>query len=170
MKNILFAILLISNLTAFSQDEDAIVYFNAKPNSAAFFANPLIELSARSLARRTTQNIALDITDAPMSSTFISQIEAANGVTVLAKSKWLNCVYVRGPQSDILALSSLSFVQNVKFLDASISNRKIYPKAEKFVKSRPVVTVNATQQPNSVFNYGNSFNQINQMNGEILHQ
>lgn len=170
MKNLFIYLILLFSISGFSQDEDAIVYFTNKPNSAAFFANPSIELSARSLARRTTQNIPLIFNDAPINLQYVTNIEAANGVTVLAKSKWLNCVYVRGLQTDIVSLSSLAFVQNVKFLNASILNRNNKPKAEKFIKSKPVVNINANQQPNSIFNYGQSFNQIHQMNGEILHQ
>ncbi len=170
MKNLLFLAVLISSLNVFSQDEDAIIYFTNKPNSAAFFANPNIELSARSLARRTAQNIPLIINDAPINQQYITNIEAANGITVLAKSKWLNCVYVRGLQTDIAALSSLTFVQNIKFLNASINNRSNNPIEEKFVKSQPSIDTNPIQQPNAIFNYGNSFNQIHQMNGEILHQ
>lgn len=170
MKNILIYLLLITSISSFSQQQDAIVYFNSKPNSAAFFANPNIELSARSLARRTTQNIPLLLNDAPINQQFINDIVASNGITVLAKSKWLNCVYVRGLQFDISALRNLSFVQNVKFLDASINNRSKNPIEEKFVKSKPIVNTNSVQKPNSVFNYGNSFNQIHQMNGDILHQ
>ncbi len=170
MKNLLFLLALISSVNAFSQDEDAIVYFTNKPNSAAFFANPSIELSARSLARRTTQNIPLELNDAPINQQYVTNVAAANGITVLAKSKWLNCVYVRGLQTNIAALSGLAFVQNVKYLDASINNRSNTPRAEKLLKSKQIVNPNPARESNTIFNYGNSFNQIHQMNGEILHQ
>lgn len=171
MKNILIYLLLLTSISNFAQEEDAIVYFNSKPNSAAFFANPLSELSERSLTRRTNQNIALDITDAPMSSTYIAQVDASIGITVLAKSKWLNCVYIRGLISNISSLSTLSFVQNIKFLDNSLNSRPSKNPEDKFMIQKNVVeTSNARQNTNAVFNYGNSFNQINMLKGDYLHQ
>ena len=172
MKNLLIYLLLFSSISIFSQIQDAIVYFNTKPNSVAFFANPSVELSARSLARRTAQNIVLDITDAPISSTFIAQVDASTGITVLAKSKWLNCIYVRGLQTDIVALTALTFVQNVKFLDASITARpgQKFPKEVLISKNKSIINNNPAQQPNTVFNYGGSYNQIHMLNGDYLHQ
>jgi serine protease AprX len=170
MKNLLILLIFITSLSGFSQDEDAIVYFNAKPNSAAFFSNPSIELSARSLARRTVQNIPLNFSDAPMSSTFIAQVEASAGVAVLAKSKWLNCVYVRGLSTNITALNTLPFVQNIKFLDNSLNLGPVNTEISFDNKiSRPKNDI-SLRQNNTVFNYGGSFNQIHMSNGDFLHQ
>ena len=80
-KIVLLFVVLLSN-SAFSQ-EDAWVYFNAKPNMQAFFDNPLSELSQRSLNRRIAQNIALDSKDAPIHQSYINQIAASNGIIVL---------------------------------------------------------------------------------------
>ena len=169
MKNLFIYIILLHSISTFSQIEDAYVFFSSKPNSAAFFANPSAELSARSLARRTAQNIVLDITDAPMSTTFIAQVAASNGITLLAKSKWFNCVYVRGLKTDIAALTILTCVQNIKYLDPAILNRPAHKrvKYEKEIYQNQVV---ASQQRNAVFNYGQSFNQINMLKADFLHQ
>lgn len=169
MKNLFIYITLLSSISTFSQIEDAYVFFNIKPNSAAFFANPTTELSARSLVRRTAQNIALDMTDAPMSTTFIAQVASSNGITLLAKSKWFNCVYVRGLKPDIAALTSLTCVQNIKYLDPAILNRPA-PKRVKFEKEISQNQVVESQQRNAVFNYGQSFNQIHMLNADFLHQ
>jgi len=92
--------------------EDAWVYFTNKPNAATFLKNPLSMLTQRALDRRTAQNIPLDITDVPVHQPYIDQIAAATGITVMAKSKWLNSVHVRGTQTDIQALSTLSFIKS----------------------------------------------------------
>jgi hypothetical protein len=75
MKNITLLLVIIFSCSIYGQ-EDAWVYFNAKPNAQTFFDNPLSELSQRSLDRRTTQNILLDIKDAPMHQPYIDQINA----------------------------------------------------------------------------------------------
>jgi len=161
MKRILFFLMLISVSGAFAQ-QDAWVYFNAKPDATAFFANPLIELSQRSLDRRAAQGIALDFKDAPISQSYISQIAAAPGITLKAKSKWLNCVHVRGSVSDINALAALPFVDHVHFADNSLNARMAAPQAHGAVHKQMEVETN--------FNYGTSLNQIHMLNGDLLHQ
>ena len=171
MKKILICLFLILTLSIFAQDQDAIIYFNNKPNAAAFFANPSIELSQRSLLRRTTQNIVLDISDAPMSTDYITQVDASNGITLLARSKWLNCVYVRGLQANIAALSTLSFVQNIKFLNNSLNARPSKTQENKLIVQAKVAESSLPRQStNTAFNYGQSFNQISMLKGDYLHQ
>jgi serine protease AprX len=161
MKKLLLFLCIISNLALFSQ-EDAWVYFNAKPDSAAFFSNPLSALSQRSLDRRTAQGIALDFKDAPIHQAYIDQVAAASGITIMAKSKWLNCVHVRGEAEAIDALLALAFVDHIHFANNSLNSRTAVPKT-----SRPVHKILDTQ---TTFSYGNSFNQIHMLNGDLLHQ
>ena len=78
--------LLILSSVMFSQ-EDAWVYFKDKPNAQLFFNAPLNVLSQRALDRRTNQNIALDLTDVPIETTYITQVKSSTGITVMAQSK-----------------------------------------------------------------------------------
>lgn len=163
MRKIFTLLFVFAALAAFAQ-EDAWVYFNAKPNSATFLSNPLTMLSQRSLDRRTAQGIALDIKDVPIHQAYIDQIEAADGIAVLAKSKWFNAVHVRGTQAEITALDALSFVDHIDFAnpDLNIAGRTATPKAIK--------KVNKIFETEVTFNYGNSANQIEMLNGHLLHQ
>lgn len=162
MKKIILATMLLLTTLSWSQ-EDAWVYFNGKPDAAAFFSNPLSELSQRALDRRTAQNIPLDLQDAPLSTNYLNQVTAAPGIEVLAKSKWLNCVHVRGAVQDIAALLNLPFVQRIEYADASLNNRSSLPHSDaKPVDKKLETLVN--------YNYGNSFNQIHMLNGDVLHQ
>ena len=167
MRKILVFLFLISFCNGFSQ-EDAWVYFNAKPNASVFYSNPLSELTQRSLNRRTTQGIALDIKDAPLHQPYIDQITAATGITVLAKSKWLNMVHVRGLQSNIVALSGLSFVDHIQY-----ANHSLNPGGRMAPASNKVSKINKWQDSNETqitYNYGNSANQVQMLNCHILHQ
>ncbi len=163
MKKYILLVVLLISVSVFSQ-QDAWVYLNAKPNASAFFSNPLSELSQRSLDRRTTQNIALDIHDAPMHQSYIDQIEAATGIEIKAKSKWFNALHVQGSLENINALSALSFVERLDFADRSLNvggrphEIKKHKNAKKALKSL------------AFFNYGSSENQIQMLNGHLLHQ
>lgn len=164
MRKIVVFLFLVSSLVGFSQ-EDAWVYFKDKPGAQTYLDNPLTMLSQRALDRRSNQGIALDSKDVPIFQPYIDQVATSTGITVKAKSKWFNCVHVRGTQVDITALKSLNFVEKVDFANRSISANKI--SATKLDKTKPV---NKTLQTNTTFNYGNSANQIQMLNGHLLHQ
>jgi serine protease AprX len=164
MKKIVVFLFLVSSFVGFSQEE-AWVYFKDKPGAQAYFDSPSTMLSQRALDRRSLQGIALDIKDIPIYQPYINQIIASTGITVKAKSKWFNCVHVRGSQTDINALKLLSFVASVNFANNSINSTK--KTSSKKIKSKPV---SKTLQSTTTFNYGNSANQIQMLNGHLLHQ
>ena len=161
MKKYLLILTFLVTYVSFSQ-QDAWVYFNNKPNAAAFFSNPLSELSQRALDRRTAQNIALVLNDAPLEASYVSQITAATGITVKARSKWLNCLHIRGSVTDIQALLAFPFVNHVHFADNSLNAKmEVLP---------TIVPVNKQLDVQVNFNYGTSANQIQMLNGHLLHQ
>lgn len=163
MKKLLFLLMILVSYAAFSQ-EDAWVYFNAKPNANDFFNNPLSELSQRSLDRRTAQNIPLDIHDAPMYQPYIDQITASNGITVMAKSKWFNTLHIQGTEEDIRALAQLPFVDHLDFANRSLNTPGRHVALKKAKK------VNKIYETETNFNYGASANQIEMLHGQFLHQ
>lgn len=161
MKRILLIFVFILSYSSYSQ-EDAWVYFNDKPNAQSFLDNPLTMLTQRALDRRTTQGIALTINDTPIEQTYIDQITAAAGITVKAKSKWLNCLHVRGSATDIDALTSLPFVNSVFYANTSLNAKNAVQK--------PIKPVNKQFNVQTSFAYGTSANQIEMLNGHLLHQ
>lgn len=163
MKNVVLFLFLVSSFIGWSQ-EDAWVYFKDKPDSATFLSNPLSELSQRALDRRTSQGIALDIKDAPISQTYINDITNSTGITVKAKSKWLNCLHIRGSQEDINALKLLPAVAKVVFANKTLNTSSKSSAKQNF---KPI---NKTMDTKIAFNYGGSANQIQMLNGHLLHQ
>ncbi len=164
-------------VVSFSQVEDAWVYFKDKPNSETYFNNPLTMLTQRALDRRTAQNIALDISDVPIFESYIDQITVSAGITVKAKSKWLNCLHIRGTQTNINALKLLSFVSRVDFADEilNLSNSRITEENPSTFNSRiaeknKIISEGKEAQTSINYNYGNSANQIQMLNGHLLHQ
>jgi serine protease AprX len=153
----------LGTITLVTAQEDAWVYFTDKPEAATYFNEPTLMLSQRSLDRRTQQNILLDIHDVPLHTPYRQAIETTPGITVLAQSKWFNCLHIRGTQTDIEALTALSFVSHVVFANHSLNNQQ----------GRGVATTQHAQknlETQTTFAYGNATNQIEMLNGHLLHQ
>ncbi|MDI5899318.1 S8 family serine peptidase [Flavobacterium yafengii] len=161
-KTYIFLFLLITS-AGFSQ-QDAWVYFNAKPNSQFYLDTPLEMLTQRALDRRTNQNIAIDFKDIPVEESYIDQVKVAAGITVMAKSKWMNAVHVRGSQANINSLALLFFVSKVDFADKSLNQ------TAKIAKLSKIKKVNKIKKTKIEYAYGSSSNQIQMLNGQQLHQ
>jgi len=146
--------------------EDAWVFLKDKPNASTFLASPLTMLSQRALDRRTRQNIALDTKDAPIEATYYNQIKNATGITVLAKSKWLNAIQVQGTQSNINNLkTTFTFIERIEF-----ANRSLNAKGVSLIKPIQKPKKNKFVETTTTFNYGNAANQIEMLKGNFLHE
>lgn len=163
MKKLLLFTLLVFNF-GFSQ-EDAWVYFNDKPDAPFYMSNPLQMLSQRALDRRTSQGISLNESDVPISTNYIDQVVATNGITVMAKSRWLNALHIRGSLSDIQTLNSLPFVNRIEFADRNLNLR-----SSSNLSIDNLQAVNKELEVLVDYNYGGSSNQIQMLNGHLLHQ
>lgn len=166
MKNIFIIVFLLLGCCGYSQ-EDAWVYFADKPNSQYYFDNPLQMLTQRSLDRRTQQNIPIDIKDVPIHQPYLDGITETVGIQVMAKSKWMNAVHVRGSIADIQNLSSLLFVDHIQFADKSLN---VSGKAKNNSKPKVIQKVNKILETDIDFPYGNSANQVHMLNVDYLHQ
>ena len=164
-KTILFLLFLVS-ISGFSQ-EDAWVYFTNKPSAASYLSNPLTMLTQRALDRRAAQGIVLSENDAPIHQPYIDQVVASTGIVVKAKSKWLNCLHVRGTVENINALSNLSFVDYIDFANDALNTSGRIAKTKSVQNSQ---LVNKQMETEVNFSYGNSANQIQMLNGHLLHQ
>ncbi|MBG6061179.1 hypothetical protein IWX83_000955 [Flavobacterium sp. CG_9.1] len=163
MRKFYIFLLLLLTTNGFAQ-QDAWVYLNAKPSSQSFADAPLKMLSQRALDRRTNQSIVLDFKDVPVEASYINQVKAIAGITVMAKSKWLNALHVRGTQAKINDLLLLSFVSKVDFADKSLNQ------IGKSAKSIKVKQGNKTKKTKVDYAYGSSSNQIQMLNGQVMHQ
>ncbi|MFY0604143.1 MAG: S8 family serine peptidase [Flavobacteriaceae bacterium] len=162
MQKVLLFLCFIYSSILFAQ-EDAWVYFVDKPNASTFLNNPTSMLSQRALDRRSKQNISVDFTDVPIDITYYNAIKNVTGITVLAKSKWLNAIHVRGNQSDIDGLETLfSFVLKIDFANKLLNNRGVSQQQT----AHHLEKLNTNEN----FNYGNATNQIEMLKGDYLHE
>tara|TARA_R110002049_G_scaffold308939_1_gene515047 strand:+ start:40840 stop:42453 length:1614 start_codon:yes stop_codon:yes gene_type:complete len=150
---------LVCQSAVFSQTQDAWVYFADKEDVAASLETPIAILTQKAIDRKRIHGIAIDARDVPVNENYILQIKNAEGITVMAKSKWFNAVHVRGNQSDIETLNSLGFVVRIDFANKSLN------------ASKSVLQKKQSKLENTVsdFNYGNALNQIKMFHGDDLH-
>ena len=113
MKKVLLFCFLAGYGLSHAQSELVFVYFNNKPNKAAFYANPLSELTQKALNRRTALGIALNDQDAPIEQTYIQNLQNL-GFTITDYSKWLNGVAVNANQAQVDLIKAQPFVQSVE--------------------------------------------------------
>lgn len=157
MKKLLLLFVLFIAQNSIAQ-QDAWVYLNDKPNAVTALANPLTILSQKALDRKALHGVVLDDRDVPVETTYITQVENATGITVMATSKWFNCLHVRGTETDINALLSFTFVSTVFFADTSL-NAKSQTQQDKFDLEETLIT----------FDYGSATNQVEMLNADDLH-
>jgi len=159
MKKLVFVLLIITTLA--QAQEDAWVYFNAKADVATYLANPLTMLTQRSLDRRVAQSIALDFKDVPLDQSYIDQITASTGITVMAKSKWLNALHIRGVEADIRALkTAFSYIDYIDFANHNLAN----------ARSTATVTNDNKWETAITYDYGGSANQVEMLGVDVLHE
>ncbi|MRT17953.1 S8 family serine peptidase [Vitellibacter sp. q18] len=167
MKKLFPLLLLFVSTLSVAQTQDALVFLEAKDPAvvSAALADPLTILTQAAIDRKTAQGINIDDRDVPLNETQKAAIEAATGITVLAKSKWLNAVYVRGTQNNINNLLTLPFVIDVEFADKSL-NRPASGK--QFTKDKFEVENQFPSRP--IYNYGSAANQTEMINVDYVHE
>lgn len=141
------------------------VKFKDKNGSPYSVGNPSAYLTSRSIARRTNQGIAIDMTDIPVNQTYINQVNAT-GAQVFQRSKWLNAaIVIISNSAQLTAINSLTCVLN----SSPVARLKKTTADED-------ITVNTNTQSfkkssaSSSYNYGPSFTQVNQIGADCMHE
>src|SRR4029079_721960 len=146
-----------------------IVRFKDKAGTPNTINNPLQYLSAKAIARRARQNIAIDETDLPISPRYTDSVRLAGNVTILDKSKWLNQVCIQTTDAAALAkINSMAFVINSQPLMRPVNA----PAAVGNKLNEEIDSITTSQAANNIldfYNYGNSYAQIHIHEGEYLH-
>lgn len=163
MKKLLLLTIILISTFSFSQTQDALVFLEAKDPVvvAAALANPISIMTQAAINRKTAQGTVIDHRDVPLNEIQKAAIEAATGISVLAKSKWLNAVYVRGTQTNINNLLNLPYVTDIEFADRNLNR----PAGRQFTKDK--FEIENQSRPN--YNYGSAANQTEMINVDYLH-
>jgi len=174
-----FTILFIPNI--FSQNlvshNRYIIYLSDKNNNSFTVQNPQQYLSARAIQRRTNQNLAYNISDLPITQSYINDI-ANTGAKILKKSKWQNFVCVQiADSTQLTAIMQLPFVVTNKLVNRVATLSSIQNKIDKFQIENTVFPTSKIAKNNitnvievdTSISYGASFNQANQIAVDALH-
>jgi serine protease AprX len=168
-------ILLLSLISLLVANEDAnaqskyVIKLKDKLGTPYSISNPSQFLSARSIARRTRQRIAIDETDLPITPRYIDSIRKAGAVTILNVSKWLNQVCIQTNDAAALTkIMSFPFVQGSQQVRRTSS--ATVPVKDKFERVENSLSSSSSQRTTAdVLSYGNSATQIKMHEGEFLH-
>jgi len=151
---------LLSALFAVAQ-QDAWVFFTDKPSVASALADPSTILSQKAIDRKLSQGIVIDERDVPVNESYVETLRNQPNIMVMAQSKWLNAVHVRGSEADISAIEDLAFVEAIQFADRNLNS------AGRSINYELDVDIEATE---ITFNYGNAQNQVEMISTHMLHQ
>ena len=138
------------------------VQFTDKSNTPYSIDQPEQFLSARSIARRQSQGIALDESDLPVDPAYIAAVLSTGDVQLINRSKWFNAITIRTTEEE-----ALSAIQSLEFVSVVRSSRRLVgidPTPDKF--AAPFALSERGGQPED---YGSSFTQIAMLNGHLLH-
>ncbi len=145
------------------------VQFSDKDNNPYSLKRPNEFLSPRSIERRVEQRISIDSTDLPVTPAYVDSVLSA-GVKLLIRSKWLNGIAVE--TTDTIALQKIATFSFVKEVIPVAAYTIPDTSDTSGIESIPMIT-SPVLTPNLLFDeelYGTSFNQINMLNGEYLHE
>ncbi len=147
--------LIFCSLQLSGQDKPSYwIGFTNKLNNDYSIDAPETFLTQRSLERRSKQSISIDSTDLPVSNFYIDSIKKM-GPTIRYASKWMNGIAVTTNDTILIdTITNLDFVCHAKFIRTKDTASEIKMKDLK---------------NDDFFDYGYAYNQIEMLNGQILH-
>jgi hypothetical protein len=148
------------------------VKFTDRDNSPYSINSPQAYLSQRAIDRRIFYGIDIIENDLPVNPQYLEAV-ANTGVTILNTCKWFNSVTIF--TTDINALNEidqLPFVESVLKLNSGKNNEGKYDKpffANETISAVPEENSLKSVSAGNSYDYGNAYNQIHMLNGEVLH-
>ncbi len=173
MRSIVSIVLLVMSSLAIAQvaPNYYAIEFTDKDNNAYSIENPEEFLSQRSMDRRANQGIGYDMTDLPITDSYVQQV-AEIGVEVKRRVKWINTILVKTTDESLIDLVlDLPFVNSATKIADQIANPPLKPKnffeiEENWPQEKPNYSQNKST---SELDYGDDYDQINLINGIPLH-
>jgi serine protease AprX len=166
IKHLLLLITCVSVISAEAQNR-FVIKFTDKNNTPFSVSSPQDFLSQRAIDRRITQGISISSSDLPVDPSYIQQVAAISGVTVLNHSKWFNSVTIEVTSPALLTtVNALPFVLN----SVNVGRYNAHgPKHDKFRVKGPERLVTIPALRTTGFNYGAAQNQAEMININALH-
>ncbi len=169
-KYYLLSLILFLNITFSNAQDRYVIRFTDRNNSPFSLSQPQQFLSQRAIDRRNKFNIALEQNDLPVNPNYVQGVASA-GATILNVSKWFNAVIIETADPNVLnAINQLPYVVNTTNVGRQLLN-PVGKVKNKFDKEELQITNYQSNhlQRSGAFNYNHSFNQINMIGLEGLH-
>lgn len=157
-------LLLALSATAQTAPSTYWVQFTDKAGTPYSIGEPEQFLSARSIARRQAQGIAIDESDLPVDPAYIAGVIATGDVQLINRSKWFNAITVR--TTDEAALTAIAALPYVSQVRASVRLLGDPGAPDKFTVQALLAGAERGGQPED---YGVSWGQLAMLNGQALH-
>lgn len=168
MRTSLVILILVSCFSIFSVQAAPPLYywvgFSDKAGSPYALARPHEFLSARAMERRIHQGIPLNEADLPVNPAYVDSLAMDTAVSVYYTSRWLNGALVRAPEEhSVMRIRGLPFVGEVLEVKPDVGAG---PAKSPF--SEKLGGIQGAGQFSGL-SYGESRQQIEQLNGQYLH-
>lgn len=162
LRSIITGVLVLCFSVAFTQRNYYWVKLKDKGCSAPLLNQPSLFLSQKSIERRETQNIAITDSDLPLCEDYVNAIRPFSE-HIKHRLKWFNMLVVQ-----VNVPSNVDSIKALPFVD-SIGGIELIPHKSSLKKFNEVYEPvdQSIVYPN---HYGNAYNQIKMLNGDLLHQ
>ncbi len=173
-KTILLAFSFVFINTLFAQQPGSVMYvvnFKDKAINKNAPINPALFLSDKAIERRLKQQISFDESDIPVNEQYVYEI-SKTGARILTRSRWFNTVVIEADAGAAVLIQALPFISGMQQLGAASKQANTLVAEKQYFKAEsvsPWINMNYKKAPGDVYNYGNAFNQINQLKGQSLH-
>lgn len=172
MKKLIILILLISGIAAFAQiaPHKYYVQFTDKNQNPYSLNHPEDFLTQRSIQRRLNQGIGYDDKDLPVTPSYIEAVRNI-GAVILNPTKWLNGTTIYLADTNLLgAIRNLPFVASVThFTPHPVRNIEPVDKSGQEKIGASLKPSDLQLKSTKSYNYGESYTQIHQVNGDAMH-
>ncbi|MFM9051450.1 MAG: S8 family serine peptidase [Bacteroidota bacterium] len=159
--------ILITSSESVAQNRVYFIGFTDRNNSPYSLQQPLHFLSQRAVDRRVNQGIALADDDLPVNPSYIDSIISL-GAQHLNSIKWMNGITVLCDSNTLNSVLSLPFVGQYLAVRRLSGPKRVSSKFETL--AGPAKQPSIVSSLSAQFDYGAALRQIDQINGDVLHQ
>lgn len=150
-----------------AEGQKRLVYFTDKHNTPYSISDPEQFLSAKSVARRQRQSIALSGRDLPVNPAYVAGLKQS-GVTVWYTSRWFNAAVVQCTDEQLEQLSSLAYIKGTRTLNRTSLPKETNQSRQSQHKLEPASGTPLYGRAASI-DYGPSFHQADMLGTDELH-
>ncbi len=140
------------------------ISFTDKNNSPYSVSNPEAFLSTKAIERRSNQDIAIDINDIPVNTSYIDSLKNIDDVTVGNISRWLNGAIVECTNQNLIdTITRVSFIADCQIIYNTTTKST-------FDKFAPILLKSNTQANDNSEAYGVAWPQTETLNAQYVHE